>query len=124
MVRPLRAGEVALLIQFKKGRDSRPTLTCIRKDGSRTWNQVHPFFPEHDMTHLAVERALRLREAFFGLVAAGWSLDRFAEPGMSKQLPADAILAEHAVGLLDRAEMSAAWQALPPGSTLDLEYSP
>jgi hypothetical protein len=153
-----------VLIQFKKGRDSRPTLTCIRKDGSRTWNQVHSFFPEHDMTHLAVERALGLQEAFFGLVAAGWSLDRFAEPGMSKQLPADAIFAEHLVGLLDRergagarwsvaeftealqaslpaggreitedellriradrAEMSAAWQALPPGSTLDLEYAP
>lgn len=153
-----------MLIQFKKGRDSRPTLTCVRNDGSRTWNQVHPFFPEHDMTHLAVERALRLREAFFGLVAAGWSLDRFAEPGMSKQLPADAILAEHLVGLLDReraagarwsavevtealqasvpaggrpitedqlariradrAEMFAAWEALPAGSTLDLEYSP
>ncbi|HEY8061587.1 MAG TPA: hypothetical protein VID74_02260 [Gemmatimonadales bacterium] len=158
------AKETDVLIQFKKGRDSRPTLTCVRNDGSRTWSQVHPFFPEHDMTHLAVERALGLREAFFGLVARGWSLDRFAEPGMSRQLPAEAMLAEHLVGLLDReraagtrrmaievtdelqaslpavgraitedqleqirgdrAEMLAAWQALPAGSTLEFEYSP
>lgn len=91
-----------MLVQFKKGRDSRPTLTCVRDDGTRTWNHLHPFFPQHDLTHLAVERVLGLRGAFFGLVAGGWSLDRFAEPGMSKQLPADAILAEHLVGLLDR----------------------
>jgi hypothetical protein len=153
-----------VLIQFKKTRDGRPTLTCIRDDGSRTWSQVHPFFPEHDMTHLAVERALGLREAFFGLVARGWSLDRFAEPGMSARLPAEAMLAEHLVGLLDReraagtrrnaievtaelqasfpaggrpiteeqlaqiradrAEMLAAWRALPAGDTLGFEYSP
>lgn len=91
-----------MIIQIKKRRSGRPTLTCIRSDGSRTWSDVQPFSPYHDITHLAVERVLDLREAFFGLVAADWDLDRFARPGTSKQLSADAALAEHLVGLLDR----------------------
>jgi hypothetical protein len=89
-------------IQLKRGRDGPSTLACVRGDGSRTWAKVHPFFPRHDLTHYAVESVLGLREAFFGLVASGWELDDFALPGAARRLPADALFAEHVVGLLDR----------------------
>lgn len=89
-------------VQLKKGRDGPSTLACVRADGTRTWGKVHPFFPVHDLTHLAVESVLGLRSGFFGLVAAGWDIDDFAAPGAAARLPAEALLAEHMVGTLDR----------------------
>lgn len=86
-------------IQLKKGRDGRSSLACLRADGTRTWARVHPFFPEHDLTHCAVESVLRFREAFFGLVASGWEIDAFAVKQL--RLPAEAMWAENIVGLLD-----------------------
>ena len=91
----------SLLIQFKKGRDSRPTLTCVRPDGSRTWSQVHFFFPIHDLTHFAVESVFGFTEAFYGLVRSGWTLDDFGKPGAASRHPPEALVAEHMVGLLD-----------------------
>ena len=91
-----------MLIQLKKGRDGPSTLTCVRPDGSRTWAREHPFFPLHDLTHLAVESVLGFEEAFFGLLAAGWEIDDFANPGARARMPHQALLAEHIVGVLDR----------------------
>ena len=90
-----------MLIQLKKGKDARSTLTCVRDDGSRTWGKVHPFFPEHDLTHYAVEGVLGFTEAFFGLVASGWELDDFLLPRTRSRLPMEALLAECIVGVLD-----------------------
>ncbi len=91
-----------MTIRLKRGRDGPSTLSCVRVDGSSTWASVHPFFPRHDLTHYAVESVLGLTEAFFGLVASGWDLDDFARTGAARRLPADALFAEHVVGLLDR----------------------
>ena len=91
-----------MVIQLKKGRDGPSTLTCVRADGTRTWGKVHPFFPLHDLTHCAVESVLQFDQAFFGLVAAGWQIDDFATPGAAGRLPAQALWAEHIVGILDR----------------------
>lgn len=91
-----------MVIQLKKGRDGPSTLACVRADGSRTWGKEHPFFPLHDLTHCAVESVLGFDQAFFGLIAAGWSIDDFAKPGASTKLPPQALLAEHLVGVLDR----------------------
>ena len=90
-----------MLIQLKKGKDARSTLTCVRDDSSRTWGKVHPFFPEHDLTHYAVEGVLGFTEAFFGLVASGWELDDFLLPRTRSRLPVEALLAESIVGVLD-----------------------
>ena len=89
-------------IQLKKGRDGPATLVCVRDDGSRTWGREHPFFPLHDLTHYAVECVLGFEHAFLGLIAAGWAIDDFAKPGAASRLPAQAIVAEHIVGVLDR----------------------
>ena len=91
-----------LTIELKKGRDRTHSLACVRADGSRTWARVHPFFPTHDLTHAAVESVLGYTEAFFGLVASGWELDAFAEPGAASRLPREALWAEHLVGLVER----------------------
>jgi len=116
-------------VEIKKGRDSRPTLVCVRADGSRTWSRVHPFFPLHDLTHYAVESVLGLTEAFFGLVASGWALEAFADRATRARLPAEAVWAEHVVGLLDlaavrtlRADRAARWAAVAPGATLELPF--
>ena len=91
-----------LRIQLKKGRDGPSTLTCVRADGSRTWGSEHPFFPLHDLTHCAVESVFGFDQAFFGLIARGWEIDDFVQPGASARLPSQAIIAEHVVGVFDR----------------------
>ena len=101
-----------MIVVIRKGRDGPPSLTCIRADGSKTWSRLHPFFPMHDLTHFAVESVLRLREAFFGLIASGWTVEAFAEKGSSARLPPEAIFAEHLVGLFDLERAGAAvWTA-------------
>ena len=90
-----------MVIQLKKGRDGPSTLTCVRADGTRTWNKLHPFFPVHDLTHCAVESVFGFDQAFFGLVAAGRGIDDFAEPGAATRLPTEALWAENMVGLFD-----------------------
>lgn len=90
-----------MLVQIKKGSDSRPTLACVRADGTRTWRKVHPFFPLHDITHYAVESILGLRQAFFGLVASGWTLEAFEAPATRTAFPPEALFAEQVVGIFD-----------------------
>ncbi|PYQ77314.1 MAG: hypothetical protein DMG04_00780 [Acidobacteria bacterium] len=90
-----------MVIQWKKGRDGPPNLTCVRADGTRTWRRVHPFFPTHDLVHCAVESVFGLTQAFFGLVASGWSLDDFDQRGPPARLPNEALWAENMVGLFD-----------------------
>ena len=90
-----------MIIELKKGSGGPSTLSCIRADGTRTWGKLHPFVPIHDLTHRAVESVLGFKEAFFGLVAAGWAIDDFAAPGASRRFPLEARWAESIVGLLD-----------------------
>ncbi len=91
-----------ITIELKKGRGGPSSLACRREDGSRTWAQLHPFLPTHDLTHCAVESALGMTGGFFGLVAGGWELDDFASPGATARLPPQALWAEHIVGLIER----------------------
>jgi hypothetical protein len=136
--RPERAGRVpSMRVQLKKTADGRPSLACVRADGSRTWSRVHPFFPLHDLTHYSVESVLGMSSAFFGLIASGWEIDQFAEAGAAGRLPTEAIIAECVVGLLDlersaghvlgEAEFDAALASSlagqgPEGGTLDLPF--
>ncbi|HEY5060709.1 MAG TPA: hypothetical protein VII52_04185, partial [Gemmatimonadaceae bacterium] len=71
-----------LIIRIKKKSDGSAALSCIRADGTTTWQQQNGklgrFFPLHDLTHYAVESVLGFRNAFYGLVASGWDLADFA----------------------------------------------
>jgi len=101
-----------VIIKLKKGKDGPSTLACIRSDGSATWAKLHPFFPLHDLTHCSVESVLGFDEAFFGLVASGWDIDAFAQPGAGARLPDQAKWAENIVGIFDRERASGeTWSA-------------
>ena len=94
-----------LLIRFAKRKDGRYVLSCVRPDGSVTWQRNEgghaAFFPVHDLTHYAVETELRHRLGFFGLIAGGWDFSDFAENWGRRPMPPDADPSELIVGLLD-----------------------
>lgn len=97
-----------LKIRLARGDDGRVTLSIIRPDGSSTWHRLHPGLTAHDLYHFAVERVLGARNGFFGLVAQGWDISAFAEPGASRELPYEGIWIEHVVGLLQQESISGA----------------
>lgn len=94
-----------LLVRIKKKADGSAALSCIRADGTTTWQQQNgqlgAFFPLHDLTHFAVESALGLRDAFYGLVAGGWDLIDFGNAASKGGLPVQAGIAELLVGFFD-----------------------
>jgi hypothetical protein len=96
----------ALLVRIKKGTDGRTTLSCVRPDGTTTWQRQEgghaAFFPRHDLTHVAVESILCFRKGFYGLVADGWDLSDFGNPWPRGRLPIEANLSERAVAFFDR----------------------
>ena len=114
----MRAPE--LRVQLTKRPDGGAVLRCVRADGSATWQRQEgaraAFFPFHDLTHLAVESTLGFGSGFYGLVADGWDIDDTSGKGRRGRLPAEAVLVEHLVGLLDRERMGGA----PPLSAAEL----
>jgi hypothetical protein len=96
-----------LLIRIKKNKDGSASLSCIRRDGSTTWQRqdgkLGAFFPPHDLTHYAVERTLGYSNAFYGLIADGWELADFAAPAADRRgpIPREAGEVEVFVGVLD-----------------------
>lgn len=94
-----------MTIRIKKNKDGSSAMTCIRNDGTRTWQRQEGakgrFFPYHDLTHYAVETVLGYGKGFYGLVAAGWDLADFGSPWPRGPLPLDIDPSEQIVGLLD-----------------------
>lgn len=94
-----------LLIRIKKQKDGSAALSCVRADGSVTWQrqlgQLGAVFPLHDLTHYIVETTLGYAHAFFGLVADGWDLSDFAAPWPRGKPPREAREVETIVGALD-----------------------
>jgi|SRR5688572_5476020 hypothetical protein len=95
----------SLKIQLAKRKDGSAVLKCVRADGSETWQkqqgQHAAFFPLHDLTHFAVESELRIGNAFYGLVAEGWSIEDTEGKGPRGALPPEALFVENVVGTLD-----------------------
>jgi hypothetical protein len=93
-----------MLVRIKKKTDGGAALSCIRSDGTVTWQQQNGlqggFFPLHDLTHYAVETELELR-GFFSLVAEGWDFGDFGKPWPRGPLPTEAHAVEQVVGFLD-----------------------
>ena len=94
-----------LLIRIKKKTDGSAALSCVRADGSVTWQRqegrLGQFFPRHDLTHYAVETVLGHRRGFYGIVADGWDLSDFGAPWPKGPIPTDMDPSEGIVGLLD-----------------------
>ncbi len=87
-------------IRLERGRDARDLLVCERADGSKTWSRLPPGFPVHDLAHLALESTLGIAQGFYGLVAAGWDIPSFSEPGAAARLPREALWVELVVSVL------------------------
>lgn len=119
----------SLEVNLKKISAEKSSLHCRRADGTVTWSRVHPFYPGHDLSHFAVEKALGLRQGFFGLIAGGWELSDFIQKSAAARLPVEAFWAECAVGVTellgqpappiladwqDALDQSVAGQKLPP----------
>lgn len=94
-----------LLIRLKRSTDGTAALSCMRADGTVTWQRqtaaLSGFFPPHDLTHYAVESTLGYRHGFFGLVADGWDISDFAAPWPRGRLPVEALEVEMAVGVVE-----------------------
>jgi hypothetical protein len=94
-----------IVIRIKKKTDGRIALSCIRADGTTTWQRQEgaqaTFFPKHDLTHYAVETVLGHRQGFYGLVSAGWDFSDFGSPWRRGRLPAEARISEMIVGFFD-----------------------
>lgn len=93
-----------LTLRLKKRPDGGSSFTLLRADGTSTWQRQDrhaAFFAHHDLVHLAVEQTVRLPEAFYSLVAAGWEFDDFLPPYPRGPIPVQALWAETVVGMLD-----------------------
>jgi hypothetical protein len=92
-----------MLIRFTKGQGKEDTLSCFRNDGSVTWERARVGVL-HDLIHYVVETTLGYREAFYGLLAAGWDIQDFGETdpgtGQKRVIPVEAAKTEAIVGLL------------------------
>ena len=65
-------------IRMTKAKVNKPgALTCLRDDGSSTWQHSSAYLAYHDLVHYAVETTLGYGDAFLGLVAKGRDLDSF-----------------------------------------------
>ena len=91
-----------LVVRIKKKTDGSAALSCVRADGTTTWQrqegQLGRFFPLHDLTHLAVESVLGYRRGFFGLLSEGWDFDDTTGKGAKGSLPPEAGEVESIVG--------------------------
>jgi len=102
-----------LIVRITKRTDGGAVLKCVRADGTETWQKQEgthaAFFPLHDLTHFAVESVLGIPNAFFGLIADGWSIDETTGKTPRGPLPPDAIFVENVVGTLDTERASGSW---------------
>src|ERR1051325_2002981 len=88
-----------MIVRFSRPK-GKPVLTCIRDDGSVVYTRPRQgeFFARHDLMHYAVESTLGLKQSFYGLIAAGWSIEALSETGVAARLPDEGKLTEFLVG--------------------------
>jgi hypothetical protein len=105
-----------LTIELSKRRDGSAILKCVRADGTEVWQKQDgkyaAFFPLHDLTHYAVESELGIDNAFFGLIARGWSIEETQGKSPRGALPVEALFVENVVGTFDTERASGSrWTA-------------
>jgi hypothetical protein len=92
-------------IRFKRHPDGSASLTCVRDDGTSTWQRQNGslglVFPPHDLTHYSVETTLGYARGFYGLIAEGWDISDFAKPWPRGPVPEETQEVELIVGFFD-----------------------
>jgi hypothetical protein len=90
-----------MLLRLAKRKHKPVAFTCVRDDGSCTWQPSSDYFAYHDLIHYAVEKTLGYKEAFLGLVAQGKNLDAFGtKNGVKDVYTLEEAWAESLVGTL------------------------
>ncbi len=96
-----------LTIQLHKKQQGDVILKCIRQDGSSTWAKLHQGTVYHDLAHIAIEEKLEFKSGFYGRLASGIAISDYELPAdkkperlRGKNLPKEALIAEHLVNLL------------------------
>jgi len=96
-----------LQIHLKKEYNKPTTLNCTRENGSITYSKIQLDFEIHDIAHYVVEKQLRLKNAFYGLLSQGYQINDFMLPNQKRpealqpqNLPSEALATEHLVNLL------------------------
>ena len=98
---------------------NRNRAVAVRPDGVAVELVVYDYGPgvlPHDLVHLAVERALGVEWGFWGLVAAGATLEALAETGAHGRPPAgdSGLLAAHVDDLLEAERLAnGGWKEHP-----------
>ncbi|WP_139211872.1 hypothetical protein [Neolewinella agarilytica] len=97
----------SLTIRFSRPKSGRTVLSVTRSDGSMTWAKLHPGTELHDLAHYAIETELELKDAFYGILAAGYAIEDFEarpeerpDPLRPANLPRTSLQVEHLVNLL------------------------
>jgi hypothetical protein len=135
-------------IAFHRTGQSHDRIYVTRDDGGEAGWRWPAGGPPHDLIHYAVETELGIADGFWGLTAAGTSLDALTTEQAAALDAAEAVVngATQAVAIpgvgrdearpdgLDPARFDAAcdaaaewierWRALPAGETLVVEYPP
>ena len=66
-----------MIIHLRKGNDGPDTLTCVRKDGSITKDELQPRSVYHELAHYAVESSLGFTDGFFGMIEKGLQIEEY-----------------------------------------------
>jgi hypothetical protein len=103
----------SMLIRMKKVGEG-VVMTCLREghDAEIQRTGHSGFFALHDLLHYSVETTLGFDEAFLGLMASGWSFTNFTRHDEPRHRPvsAQALIAEHMVGVLSLHLHDPAWE--------------
>ncbi|MBU3012702.1 hypothetical protein KO506_14910 [Polaribacter vadi] len=80
-------------IIITKGKN-RSTLSCKRKDGSITSQNLGPDFPNHDIAHYIVEKKFKLENGFYGKIKSGKTIVELSDKEIIKTFGAETWLSE------------------------------
>jgi len=80
-------------IIITKGKN-RNTLTCKRKDGTRTSTNLGPDIPNHDIAHYVIEKQFQLTNGFYGKVQSGMNIQDLSDKEVIKSLDSETWLSE------------------------------
>jgi hypothetical protein len=75
-----------MLVQFKKCKNGKNTIRCVRDDGTEEWCYVTGLM-NHDLAHFAVEKALGLKNGLYGHINQGVTFKVLASAGVTQAYP-------------------------------------
>jgi hypothetical protein len=84
-------------LQITKNEGKPHIILYQRDDGSATWMHADDYFVVHDLSHFAIEKMLRYKTAFMGMINNGMEIKDFENREKRKQIAVtnEAVYAEN-----------------------------